>query len=595
MHSEWNQWIWSALEIAPSDDERTVKRAYAKRLKVVRPDDDPEKFQALRQAYERALALVQHSFTQADEEPELPAIAENSVAAGAADAAEMHVEAEAAAAYPGPIAGKRAVSLHQDQESLLEAVQPAFNAAAAADSLWQALMLQMTPGKLRYTSAILANFVKTEDFENFDVRDAFEFRAMQYCANQNADQAARAAMVEQFGWVDNAQHLFQHNPDMARAALARYHADQGYKWLENSAIVGSKAALALIQTTVPKRSMRLYERKFVAEMKGLVQRIRWHSPELLAYRLNAELFVWWEKQVHTPRLSLHSGGIALLVGAVFFGLLSVLCGSLIPENLSDAISVASFVLIEAGSLWLGYLAIKRGILQRVMQWLYARHLTKWVQVGWMPLFVLCSTAAMLDIRSDSVHWLIDAGLVVCLLVSSFAAWRFLNAAGIVIALLVASALGGIGGLPLSIFPGFEIWECILIAVPVVTMLVRGGEYYYGLLNFGHGWLWKIRATWLGVAVLMFYLCTLATPKHYMVPAVAAWIWSLLSIPIANVYLGSGMNGMRFYAFCVAMILAGTVLQQTIPVIHFTSAMLLVMALFIGINLQICADSGRKFS
>ncbi|PFH04499.1 hypothetical protein BCF11_5282 [Collimonas sp. PA-H2] len=593
MHSEWNQWIWSALDIPPSDDERTVKRAYAKRLKVVRPDDDPEKFQALRQAYERALTLIQHSFSRKDEEPELPAVAQDAAAAGE-PAAPAKVEVEAAA-LSRPAADKRAVALHQDQASLLEAVQPAFDAAAAADSLWQALMLQMTPGKLRYTSAILANFVKTEDFENFDVRDAFEFHAMQYCASQNADQTARAAMVEHFGWVDNAQHLFQHNPELARTALARYQADQGYKWLENSAIVGSKAALALIQTVVPKRSMRLYERKFVAEMKELAQRIRWHSSELLAYRLNAEVFAWWERQVHTPRLSVHSGVVALLCGALVFGLLRALCASLIPENLQDAVAVASFAVIEAGALWLAYLAVKRGIPQRIMQWLYAKHLTKRVQVGWMPLFVLCSTASMFDLRSELAHGLIDVGLFVCLLLSSFAAWRFLNIVGFIIVVLLASVLGGIGGLGLSIFPGFGFWECSLIALPIATMLVRGGEYYYGLSNFSGSSLWKIRLAWLGIAGLVFYLGTLATPEHYIVPAVAAWIWCLLSFPIANVYLGSGATGMRVYAFGLVTIVASAVLEKTIPSIHLTSTLLLVMALFIGCNLQVCRDSGRKFS
>jgi hypothetical protein len=47
---------WQLLQIAPDSDERSIKRAYARLLKTNRPDDNPEDFQRLREAYEAALA-----------------------------------------------------------------------------------------------------------------------------------------------------------------------------------------------------------------------------------------------------------------------------------------------------------------------------------------------------------------------------------------------------------------------------------------------------------------------------------------------------------------------------------------------------------
>ena len=44
------------LGLAPDADERAIKRAYAARLKTSRPDEDPEGFQRLNQAYQAALA-----------------------------------------------------------------------------------------------------------------------------------------------------------------------------------------------------------------------------------------------------------------------------------------------------------------------------------------------------------------------------------------------------------------------------------------------------------------------------------------------------------------------------------------------------------
>ncbi|WNW10347.1 DnaJ domain-containing protein [Pseudomonas sp. DTU_2021_1001937_2_SI_NGA_ILE_001] len=46
---------WEILGVAADADERQIKRAYARLLKTHRPDEDPQAFQRLREAYERAL------------------------------------------------------------------------------------------------------------------------------------------------------------------------------------------------------------------------------------------------------------------------------------------------------------------------------------------------------------------------------------------------------------------------------------------------------------------------------------------------------------------------------------------------------------
>jgi len=46
--------IWSVLDIEPTDDLSIIKRAYARKLKTTRPDQDPVGYQRLREAFEQA-------------------------------------------------------------------------------------------------------------------------------------------------------------------------------------------------------------------------------------------------------------------------------------------------------------------------------------------------------------------------------------------------------------------------------------------------------------------------------------------------------------------------------------------------------------
>jgi hypothetical protein len=49
-------WAFAILGLSPDADARAIKRAYAARLKTTRPDEDPEGFQRLNEAYQAALA-----------------------------------------------------------------------------------------------------------------------------------------------------------------------------------------------------------------------------------------------------------------------------------------------------------------------------------------------------------------------------------------------------------------------------------------------------------------------------------------------------------------------------------------------------------
>lgn len=113
---------WALLGIEPTTQLAAIKKAYALKLKVTRPDDDAEAYQALRGAYERAQQWAAWERSRAQESTEAPA-------AGSA-AAETSRAAEAPTVMSPPVEAPVAVtSLPPDPEAM---PSPAATATAPA-------------------------------------------------------------------------------------------------------------------------------------------------------------------------------------------------------------------------------------------------------------------------------------------------------------------------------------------------------------------------------------------------------------------------------------------------------------------------------
>lgn len=114
-------WAYELLGLPLDADERSIKRAYAQRLRTTRPDEDPEAFQQLHTAYKQALArAAQHghaapSSAPVAREPELQAVAQAQVVSAPDTQASAPAPPDIEAAAPPSPAPTRIVAVNINQ------------------------------------------------------------------------------------------------------------------------------------------------------------------------------------------------------------------------------------------------------------------------------------------------------------------------------------------------------------------------------------------------------------------------------------------------------------------------------------------------
>ena len=262
--------LWDILGTEPTGDERAIKRAYAKRLKVTRPEDDPQAFQELRDAYEYALhhaprfaaelAEMQDNSSLPDAEDERSGpVAKMPGSDPSGERVPMErtpipqgltpVLAVGLKADEGPTAS---LPEHQPPAELWGIVEntipppPAelwgvidtppppppelwgvveIDPAEEAASIWQSCLDQLQ--QLDAEQA-LAHVLQDQALLKLDVREEFELCALRYCASENYNIDLRDTVFEALGWNHDFSYLARSHGDLVRSAVQRYRADQSF-------------------------------------------------------------------------------------------------------------------------------------------------------------------------------------------------------------------------------------------------------------------------------------------------------------------------------------------------------------------------------
>ena len=507
--------IWDVLGVAPTGDEREIKRAYARQLKRCRPDDDVETFQQLRQAYEQALRMAAFARSEAagdGDEPSLDWSRAESAPLEATLTAETHV-------HPGDQLDAEAamrVNAEPDPPS-------SYIAMAEAMRIAQGLWLGFVSNAVVSPRQKLVRVAADGELLNFLTKEAFEVCAARYCAIDACAPNIREAAVEHFGWHADAGHLYRLDSAAAHDTLARYRADRAYDKLlpETSK---DPALASLMASTLSPNSLRLAWGPTTRAIRRHAAIIRQYHPELLRYRLNHEVFTWWERKAAAKKYFmdtvLYSMGAGLVLYWIAYGILSTLAIKE-PAWLAIVCQGAAFAALATLAfrpprrLYARLAGFKNQSLGRLLH--DHRHRPAW-QYGWLPLFFIFSLLLFCHDPGPAAYYVVAFGVIACCAWAVFAASAFFAMAFYLVVGVMALILAVM--FPRSAYghlSSFAFWFTIL------TFGVQGGLVMYAQLGVPAKLLLKARLLWLAGFVGIYALS--GSLGDGMLAAVV-WSWAL---------------------------------------------------------------------
>jgi hypothetical protein len=526
--------IWTTLGIEPTAQEREIKRAYARKLKTTRPEDDPDGFQALHEAYQAALHRARMQADEAQEQAQEEDDAQVTLAPAAQASATEAPAPSYAPAYSATPAARP--MLEPQPQPMLQPLPERQPAGPAPMDEARRVWAEFVRGAAVQPRTRLAKFMARDDMLNLQVRECFELCAVHACADEACPDELREAVADFYRWETDCSFVARRLPDDTELALAHLRAQRSHAHFWNIA-KEHKAVRALLADDAGRAFGSTRWSSFTKEMRRLTQAIRMHHPDLLRLRLNHDVFETWERRVEGRRYFLDTA------------LLSFFLGYLLCVAAPLALARLGVTGVDLGALYIGC-----EVLAFVLVGLFVlckpaafagyrldavRSLPLW-QFGWIPLYAVASAAMYVPhppswfVIADDVLLLACVGLA-CF---AFSAAMAENAFGFICIAIAAFGMG----VPIGkeFLPEHGPIITGIGAVGAVLLFFRSGHDLCSWLEVPVTRFLPLRAAWLAGSASLILLGGLTRPPVHLYLA-GTWIWllagMLLSRPSINLAYG----------------------------------------------------------
>ncbi|WP_215402938.1 J domain-containing protein [Janthinobacterium sp. JC611] len=496
--------IWQVLGIAETCDERDIRRAYARQLKLNRPEDGAAAFQRLRDAYEYALRIAAHS--QEQQAPEVSA-------------------PPATAPAPAPLAAGKI-----DFGKTPPAASPAMTAAPRKEAqiLWREWLASGNGIKL-------STLEKREAMTHLAVREEFELLALRYCATAACQDATRGRFIEHYQWDQRLPQLRKMDAEAARGLVGRQNATASLAYLRSSG--EHDACLDLLMAAPPASAFCLHDVRLTRTLLALIEGIRAHHGDLLAYKIDPVSITWWERKARAKK---YFGGTAIrsaVTGLAIYGL-----ALFMHERWGffgiDSFYATFFVLSQllSFSAYAAYAFYRpAALIERMAQfrqqhfgvYLQYRHRHLW-QFGWVYAYAGLSLLLFINHPSPMLVSGATLLLAVCALVAVFASSAHFKLRAYLLLLPIASLLAWM--MRETGFDAFPAGACFAFSLCLLILLARSGAQLYQALGLPKAWHHRLRITWLLGGTLLFFVAAAGVLPAGLAP-VLAWLWCLAGVPL----------------------------------------------------------------